>query len=250
MYLCTCLDVQVIIIFFIRVSANQHQDLSICADAQRLRWQQKRHRQPNMANCCATVYIIHGYSSTLCHGNNLRKKNKWINLDKWIHSLDCLGWVSADTLLAVHRLQPIPLETYTCNCSFPQNHWMNKYYLILPHEAIDSETVLVYHISVLSAVFDTMANLWILPLHKVSLYAKTFIKTPVRGIKIRKHWDIKVTFSSLYCCVFCTYVLLRNFSGFGLQWNLDAAFIGSIDYNVHISQSFAFKTFHPPWLHW
>ena len=167
-----------------------------------------------------------------------------------MHSLDCLGWVSANTLLAVHRLQPIPLGTCTYNCSFPQNHWMNKYYLILPHETNDSETVLVYHISVFSAVFDMMTNLWILLLHKVSLYAKTFIKTPVRGVKIRKNWDTKVTFSSLYCCAFCTHVLLRNFSGFGLQRNLHVAFIGSIDYNVHVSQSFAFKTFHPPWLHW
>ena len=149
-----------------------------------------------------------------------------------MHSLDCLGWVSANTLLAVHRLQPIPLGTCTYNCSFPQNHWMSKYYLILPHEANDSETVLhvAYHISVFSAVFDMMANLWILLLHKVSLYAKKVIQAQVRGVKICKHWDIKVTFSSLYCCAFCTYVSLRNFSGFGLQWNLDTAFIGSIDY--------------------
>ena len=183
-YWCTCLDVQVIKIFFIHVSANQHQDLSIRADAQQLRWQQKRHRQPNMANCCATVYIIHGYSSTLCHGNNLKKDQ--VDKFRQIHSLDCSGWESADTLLAVHRLQPIPLGIFTCNFLLTQNRRMSKCYLTLPHESIDSETVLVYHISVFSAVVCTMTNLRILPLHKVSLNAKKFIKTPIRGVKICK----------------------------------------------------------------
>ena len=153
-----------------------------------------------MANCCATVYIIHGYSSTLCHGNNLKKDQ--VDKFRQIQSLDCSGRVSADTLLAVHRLQPIPLGIFTCNFLLTQNHRMSKGYLTLPHESIDSETVLVYHISVFSAVVSTMTNLRILPLHKVSLNAKKFIKTPIRGVKICKHRDIKVTFFSLYFCVY------------------------------------------------